>query len=146
MMQINVSQLLKAPVGAERQYSIEGQVNINEKSDPSDILGGVVLTRTSRSILVKAHVHTMVGLTCSRCLRNFGQSIDFDMEEEFFPTIDLATGQALALPEDEPEGFTIDKSHILDLSEAIRQYAIIAVPMKPLCKAECIGISYQPYP
>ena len=33
-----------------------------------------------------------------------------------------------------------DERHILDLSEAVRQYAIIGVPMKVLCREECAGL------
>jgi uncharacterized protein len=43
-------------------------------------------------------------------------------------------------PSDDVNAFTIDEHHILDLSEAIRQYALVNTPMKPLCKKECAGI------
>jgi uncharacterized protein len=41
---------------------------------------------------------------------------------------------------DEPGAFRIDERHIIDLSEAVRQYTLLAVPMKPLCEAACAGI------
>jgi uncharacterized protein len=40
----------------------------------------------------------------------------------------------------EPGGFIIDEHHILDLTEAIRQYALLALPMKPLCQESCAGL------
>ncbi|MBA7688765.1 hypothetical protein ES703_97254 [subsurface metagenome] len=43
------------------------------------------------------------------------------------------------MPE-EPGCFTIDEHHILDLTEAIRQYALLAIPMKPLCRGDCAGL------
>jgi uncharacterized protein len=41
---------------------------------------------------------------------------------------------------DDPGCFTIDEHHILDLTEAIRQYTVLAVPMKPLCNENCAGL------
>jgi uncharacterized protein len=37
----------------------------------------------------------------------------------------------------------IDEHHLLDLSEAIRQNALLAVPMKPLCREDCSGLCQQ---
>jgi uncharacterized protein len=62
-----------------------------------------------------------------------------NFEEEYLPTIDAVSGAPLPLPE-EASTFTIDEHHILDLTEAIRQYALLAVPMKPLCRKECAGL------
>jgi len=66
-------------------------------------------------------------------------NLQLKIQEEFFPTIDIETGLKLPKPED-PGSFTIDEHHILDLTEAIRQYIVTAMPMKPLCKTECAGL------
>ena len=34
----------------------------------------------------------------------------------------------------------IDEHNILDLAEAVRQYALLAMPMKPLCRENCVGL------
>jgi uncharacterized protein len=43
-------------------------------------------------------------------------------------------------PPDDPGSFTIDEHHILDLTEAIRQYIVTAMPMKSLCREDCAGL------
>ena len=43
------------------------------------------------------------------------------------------------MSEDEKE-LEIDADHVLDLTEMTRQYAIADMPMKPLCRAECLGL------
>ena len=53
--------------------------------------------------------------------------------------MDINSGTPLEIPE-EPDSFIIDEHHILDLKEAIRQNALLAVPMKPLCRADCAGL------
>jgi uncharacterized protein len=95
--------------------------------------------RTQRSILVRCNLVSDIGLSCSRCLSQFRQPLKIKFNEEFFPTLDAETGEELPSPE-EASSFTIDEYHTLDLTEAIRQYFLLAVPMKPLCRKECAGL------
>ena len=136
-MQINVAQLLKAPIGSIRSYEPSGVVDIAGGS--SMVRGELRLMRTDRGILVKGTLHTEVEVTCSRCLSLFSCPLVISMEEEYFPTTDVVSGASLPLPE-EPGCFTVDEHHILDLTEAIRQYALVATPMKPLCAKDCAGL------
>jgi uncharacterized protein len=62
-----------------------------------------------------------------------------NVEEEYVPSVDVQTGAALPPPED-AGAFTIDERHSIDLTEAIRQYALLTVPMKALCKQDCAGL------
>ena len=93
-------------------------------------------------MLVKGAVQAKVPVECSRCLKVFDQPLTIELEEEFFPTIDVNNGSALEIPDD-PSSFFIDDHHILDLREAIRQNALLAIPMKPLCKEDCAGLCSQ---
>jgi uncharacterized protein len=138
LVEINVSQLLKSPLGTTRNYEVDEKINIGE--DTPHVRGEVILLRTNRGILVTGRLETDIGLTCSRCLTPFRQPVTLEIEEEYFPTIDILTGSTLAVPEDEPDPFVIDQNNILDLTEAIRQYSLLAVPMKPLCKKNCAGL------
>ena len=138
-MQINVAQLLRAAIGSGRDYDIKQVIDITGDGVSGLVEGRVGLLRTDRGILVKGPLGTEVELTCSRCLGPFKRRLRMDVEEEYFPTTDVDTGAAIAVP-DEPGCFTIDLNHILDLTEAVRQYASLAMPMKPLCHAECAGL------
>jgi len=133
-MRINVAQQLKQSIGQVRRYQIS---EINGQDLP--IEGEVQLLRTNRSILVTARLQTMVKCICSRCLEEFECPLTLDIEEEYFPTTDTISGLSLSLPEG-AEGFVIDESHVLDLSEAIRQHTLLALPMKPICKDDCAGL------
>jgi uncharacterized protein len=138
-MQINVSQLLREPIGSTRDYQINEVADIYGDGEGYLVQGEVILLRTQRSILAKCALSTEIELTCSRCLRPFHYSLRLNFEEEYMPTIDAVSGTPLPLPE-EAGAFTIDEHHILDLTEAIRQYALLAIPMKPLCHEGCAGL------
>ena len=133
-MQINVAQLLKETVGASGYYIID---EFAGESYQNHIMGRVKLTRTNRGILVTGKLATEICGTCARCLGDVGVGISLDMEDEYFPTLNINSGLHL-----KPEAgeLTINESHILDLSEAIRQYIIMATPTKILCRPDCPGI------
>jgi len=136
-MRINVSQQLKSSIGSIRNYEVNEVVSI--AGGDSLVEGKVTLVRTDRGILARATLHTEVGVTCSRCLSLFDCPLTLNIEEEYFPITDVVSGTSLSLPE-EPGCFTIDERHVLDLTEAIRQYALLAIPMKPLCGEDCAGL------
>jgi uncharacterized protein len=133
-MQINVAQLLKEPVGAKRNYEIDGLAGEN---DGNHVKGNIELIRTSRGILAEGRFTADIKGSCSRCLAEVKKQISFIMEEEYFPAIDISSGTRLNPPPDE---FAITENHILDLNEAIRQYIIIATPTRLLCRPGCPGI------
>lgn len=137
MLQINVAQQLKSPIGTIKNY------DVNEVMDIVDgcglVQGKIRLMHTHRGILAKGTLNTEIELTCSRCLSLFPCPLTLNIEEEFLATIDVASGAPLPLP-NEPGCFTIDENHIIDLTEAIRQYALLTIPMKPLCREDCSGL------
>jgi uncharacterized protein len=133
---INVAQLLKDSTGSSRNYDVN---TIIEKQSEGSIKGEITLIHTGQGILVRSKLSVQVELICSRCLKRFPYSTNFAIEEEFRPTTDISSGLPLYLSE-ESEGFTIDKNHVLDLGELIRQYILLNLPMKPLCRPDCTGI------
>jgi len=136
-MKINVAQQLKESVGSVRHYEID------ETGSPGfPISGKLQLLRTNLSILVSGRLDTYTGGVCSRCLEEFEYPLSLDIEEEFFITNDLVTGSAVTPPV-ESGSFTIDENHLLDLDEAIRQYTLLAQPMKPICRNHCAGLCPQ---
>lgn len=138
-MQINVSLLLQEPIGAMRDYQVNEATDIIGDGKQYTTRGECHLLRTQRSILVKCALNAEVELTCNRCLSQFRHPLKINFEEEFLPTVDVVSGVPLPLPE-EASSFTVDEHHTIDLTEAIRQYALMAVPMKALCKKDCAGL------
>ena len=136
-MSINVSQQLKESIGSVRNYEVSEVVDI--AGGGNLVQGELRLMRTDRGILAKGTLHTELEVTCSRCLSLFNCPLALNIEEEYFPKVDVVTGAWLPVP-DEPGCFTIDEHHTLDLTEAMCQYALLAIPMKPLCSDNCAGL------
>ena len=138
-MEVNVSQLLNSSIGSVREYEIDELTDVLGIGVSTGIKGTVKFTRTHRGILVQGTLSTKIPTECSRCLKVFDYPVTIQLEEEFFPIIDVNSGGPVEIP-DEPGSFTIDEHHILDLSEAIRQNALLAIPMKVICRQDCAGL------
>lgn len=136
-MQYNVAQLLKEPVGSTRTYWVDEKDVSIDGEGRVDVQGEVTFLWTHRSILVTGSLTTNLTGVCGRCLEPFEYDLSLELEEEYFPTIDINTGLPVEPPE---EGFTLDQNHILDLAEAVRQSIVMATPMKLVCRAECKGL------
>jgi uncharacterized protein len=139
MLQLNVAQMLKGTIGSDRILVINDTLEIAGYGQ-SYVHGTLKLTRTNRSILVQGQLETSVNINCARCLEIYLCPLKLNIEEEYFPITDVNSGIPLPLPE-EAEPFMIDEHLILDLNEAIRQYTLLAIPMKPLCRPDCPGIN-----
>jgi len=141
-MRFNVAQLLKAPVGASRQHEIEDHITgIDPDLEPvKPLVGKVRFLRTSDGILVTGRLHTEVRASCCRCLQAFDVPVDFDLEEEFRPSVDVSTGAVVPAGVGDSDHTTIDSHHMLDLSEVVRQNLVLAIPMSPLCSSRCRGL------
>ncbi|MBI4331953.1 MAG: DUF177 domain-containing protein [Chloroflexi bacterium] len=136
-MEINVAQLLKEPVGSTRSYEVDEELNLD--GGKASFSGRILLTRLNSSILVSGKVKAALPQVCSRCLRDFPSVAPFEVEEEFFPTVDVNTGLPVEQSGEET-GFTIDANHVIDLDEALRESLLVALPMKPLCQPDCVGL------
>jgi uncharacterized protein len=79
-MQINVSQLLKAPIGTTREYEVDSTVNLADGGRECPVQGKIKLIRTQRGILVRAILDTEIDLNCSRCLSQFRCPLSLEFE------------------------------------------------------------------
>jgi uncharacterized protein len=135
----NVAGLLADP--AERTHAVEGaSIELAEDlrlARPID--GRVRLQRTNRGILAGATLDTALALECSRCLRPVEHPVHVDLQEEFLPALDLATGQPLPTG-DEPDVARLTDHHELDLETPVREAILLAEPIAPLCRPDCPGL------
>jgi uncharacterized protein len=141
-VRFNVAQLLKSAAGASREYDLDEDISgIDKDLDIVKALRGKVkFLRTGDGILVTGHLQTEVSLPCRRCLAPVAVPVTIDLEEQFRPSIDLNTGQAVPLEGDMEEATRTDARHILDLTEVVRQNLLLTVPISALCSSECRGL------
>ncbi len=140
--QYNVSALLDEPVGATRQFEVDGGVLIDEGEPRHQrIVGHATLLRTKHGVLVTARLRGVQSDRCSRCMEELEIPLEFDVEEEFLAGgVTIGPGRSAR---GAPEAFRIDEHHTLDLEEAVRQYWTTALPMQAVCRSDCRGLCPQ---
>ena len=139
-MRFNVAQLLKDGVGSRRSYPLDENFEAIQETGTSWVRGRVTLTRTDVGIWLSGPIEANAFSTCSRCLNTAECPMHFSMDEEYLPTVDVNSGASITVSEVKEGTFTLDPNHMLDLTEAVRQYVIINLPMKPLCRQDCAGL------
>jgi DUF177 domain-containing protein len=139
-LKFNVAQLLREDVGARRNYTFaEDALPLDNETTLRQLDGKVRFTRTQTGVLVDVDARGAVEMPCIRCLTPSQQQIELHFRDEFHSKIEVNTGVPLpAPPEEDP--FYIDESHLVDLGEALREYALLELPMHPLCKSDCKGL------
>lgn len=145
---LNVSTLLMEPVGSTRDVELSLPVfTLDDELVARNVEMQAHLTRLQDQILVSAHATGHVQLECVRCLEPYDQAFDESFTEQFFQTVDVRSGAELAPKtsagaedeDDEDLRFSIDESHQLDFGESLRQWILLAMPMRPTCGDACPG-------
>lgn len=142
-LQFNVAQLLKEATGATRSFEINAenfQLPNNGVEFVTPLTGYVQFLRTGADILVTGTLESTIQKDCGRCLNPFTAPVKIELEEIFFPTIDILTGNMLPASDDADEANRIDEQHTLNLYEVVRQALLLESDGVLYCKPDCKGL------
>lgn len=139
-MELNVSQLLMEPSGSGREYELDDPLLLDGSYGNITVQGAVSLLRTNKSVWVSARLRSALDSECGRCLARYSHPIQFELEEEYFPTLNPLTGGRAEPPDEDGDYYLIDERHTLDLTEPVRECVMMSEPMKPLCRQDCAGL------
>ncbi|HZP26795.1 MAG TPA: DUF177 domain-containing protein [Dehalococcoidia bacterium] len=139
-MRINVQQMLQEPVGTRTRMELQvPRLRLGDE-DVRDLMGCVDFLRSARGLLMQIAAAATGHGHCSRCLEEIDYPLRLSFEDEYLPTADAATGAPLPVSEDEDESLLIDASFDINLDEVLRQYKLLADPLKLLCQPDCHGL------
>jgi len=128
---LNVGFIVHQEVGYKREFPFEfEQIQIADDLDLRHFEGVADIGRTPQGLIVQAKFFAETTLECVRCLNEFEQSLTWEFTELFAFNKKSVSESDLLLPED---------AHI-DLQPLIREYALLEIPIKPICKPDCLGL------
>lgn len=142
MLAFNVAQLLKEGTGATRRRELSGELlHIDENNPgPVEVQGQVLLIVTPEGVLAMGRAELTLVQACPRCLELTETRVAIEIEETFYPTIDLLTGRPLPPEHDDEPELLIDERHILDLTEVLKQHAVALALKGAYCRPDCKGL------
>ncbi len=88
------------------------------------------LESVMEGVLVTAQVRAPLAGECGRCLEQVSSNIEVSLQELYaYPESEAAADEAERLEGD-----------ILDLEPVLRDAVVLALPLVPLCRADCAGL------
>jgi len=128
---INVGFIVHQEVGYKREFPFEfEQIQIADDLDLRHFEGVTTIGRTPQGLIVQAKFSAETTLECVRCLNEFEQNLTWNFTELFAFNKKSVSESDLLLPDD---------AHI-DLQSLIREYALLEIPTKPICRTNCQGL------
>jgi uncharacterized protein len=93
------------------------------------------IDKTGRQLFLESKIRTTATLTCDRCLAEFQNELVARYR------IVYLTDELTAKEEEDAEiQYLSPDANLLDLGEDVRQYLVLAIPQKILCREECEGL------
>ena len=129
-LRLNVGYLYSKPIGTSREIPVDfDRLEIDDVL-VEDLHSSVRVSRTREGLLLQVKGGAKILTNCVRCLDEFYIPVEVEFEELYqFPSRHREETD-LILPAD---GF-------IDLEPLYREYLILAIPIRRLCKPDCKGL------
>jgi uncharacterized protein len=95
--------------------------------------------KDAQKVRLVGRVRTTLETNCGRCLEPFDIPVDASFDLLFLPQADT-TPSGEAEVQDADVGVSYYRDDTIDLGEVMREQFFLAMPMKPLCRADCQGL------
>lgn len=134
MIKIKVSNLSNG----RYDYDFEGKASDLEIYEPyiGNFMTNVVLSKFDNQIILDAETGIKANLICDRCANEFHSVIKSNFRNVYLFRVNIKDAEG----EKEDVIFIHPDTDKIDLDKDIRDYAVLAVPMKNLCSEDCKGL------
>lgn len=130
-LRLNVGFLINSTVGTSRDFSFDYEkMRLGDDLTVSDFAGMATFSRTQQGLLLQGSFALKMKLECVRCLEEYYQAVVFSFTDLYAFDKRSISESNLLVPE---EGQ-------IDLAPLLREYALLEIPIQPLCRADCKGL------
>jgi len=131
---LNVGFLVNQDAGYHHEFPFEfDNITVGDDFSLRDLTGLVTMGRTPQGLVVQGDFSGETTLQCARCLTAYEHVLQWDLTELYAFDDRSVTDSGLIVPDD---------AHI-DLAPLVREYALLEVPINPICKPDCRGLCPQ---
>jgi len=134
-MKLDVSAALSHP---GQEYAFSGLQAIADQEIYSTIVRiddcrveGTYMADDQGNISVKGRLSTVAHAPCANCLADASAKIENEFDEEFIRDGDQEDDEIFAY-----------EGHLVSLSKLVMSYAVMALPIRFLCREDCPGFEY----
>ncbi|MBI5295415.1 MAG: DUF177 domain-containing protein [Chloroflexi bacterium] len=131
---INVGFIVSEEVGYLHKVPFDfEQAKLEDDLVLTHFSGVASISRTPQGLLLQGDFKGGITLECVRCLTDFQHDLHWDFTELYAFSKKSVTDSGLLLPDDAQ----------IDLAPLLRDYALLEVPINPICKPECKGLCLE---
>ena len=134
-MELDVSNALSHP---GQEYPFSGTQAIADQEIYTTVVrlddcqvSGTFMADDQGNIRVEGKLRTRAHAPCANCLKDASAEVENEFEEDFIRNGD---------PEDD-EIFSYE-GHLVSMSKLVMSYAVMALPIRFLCREDCPGLAY----
>ena len=130
-LRLNVGLLVTAAIGTSRDFTFEYEkMELGEDLTVKDFSGTARFSRTPQGLLLQGDFCVKMDLECVRCLDVYQQTVTWSFTDLYAFDIRSISESNLLVPEDGQ----------IDLEPLLREYALLEVPIQPVCRPDCKGL------
>lgn len=127
----NVGFIIHEEVGYKHDFPFAfDSITLGDDLELRNFEGIINVGKTPQGLIVQADFSAETTLECVRCLTEFDTELDWSFTELYAFDKRSITDSGLLLPDD---------AH-LDLAVLLREYALLEIPISPVCKPACKGL------
>lgn len=131
---INVGFIAHEEIGRNHDFPFEfAKLKLGDDFELRDFSGNINISRTPQGLFARADFAAATTLECVRCLTDFEHRLEWTFEELYAFDSRSVTDSGLILPEDGQ----------IDFAELLRDYALLEIPISPICKEDCQGLCIE---
>jgi uncharacterized protein len=128
---LNIGFIIHQEVGYSHEFEFQFEkVKLGDDLELRNFAGAAQVGRTPQGLLVTGSHAGETTLECVRCLKEFDQALAWKMTEMYAFTEKSVSESGLIVPEDAQ----------IDLQPLLREYALLEIPINPICKPDCKGL------
>lgn len=128
---INVGFFQNLPIGSYRDLHFDfPALELSPDLKLTDFSATVHISRTPQGLLFEGTASAITPQECVRCLEQYDQKLEADFDEVYAYKTRNFTESGLFVPDDGN----------IDLGPVMREYLMLALPIKPLCQPDCLGL------
>jgi uncharacterized protein len=130
-LRLNVGFLIKSPIGVSRDFNFDyDTMRLGEDLTVRNFSGTARFDRTPQGLLLQGEFGAELTLECVRCLDEYSQPLKWSFTDLYAFDKRSISESNLLVPEDGQ----------IDLEPLLREYAMLEIPIKPVCKPGCKGL------
>jgi uncharacterized protein len=137
-LRINIGFLLHQSIGSSRDIHFDlPELHLPPDLELCGLAGSVRIGRTPQGLVVVGDFQAGSKMECVRCLVEFQQPLHTQFSELYSFNSVKSIAQVHAASE---MGLIVPEDGNIDLAPLVREYMLLEIPIRPLCKPDCKGL------